>query len=73
LPLRQVGHGACADYNAAVCPAAAVWIDPLLASAGTPAATIVAVLCLAIGPLIAGVVLVLVGHDRRLEQVPPAE
>jgi ACS family tartrate transporter-like MFS transporter len=32
-----------------------------------------ALLCLAIGPLIAGVVLVLVGHDRRLEQLPPAE
>jgi MFS family permease len=31
-----------------------------------------ALLCLAIGPLISGVVLILVGHDRRLEQVPPA-
>jgi MFS family permease len=31
-----------------------------------------ALLCLAIGPLIAGVVLVMVGHDRRLEQLPPA-
>jgi MFS transporter, ACS family, tartrate transporter len=31
-----------------------------------------ALLCLAIGPLIAGVVLIMVGHDRRLEQIPPA-
>ncbi|MDR3435301.1 MFS transporter [Telmatospirillum sp.] len=30
-----------------------------------------ALLCLAVGPVIAGVVLLLVGHDRRLEQVPP--
>jgi MFS family permease len=34
--------------------------------------TNLALLCLAIGPLAAGIVLVLVGHDRRLEQVPPA-
>jgi MFS family permease len=31
-----------------------------------------ALFCLAIGPLVAGIVLVLVGHDRRLEQLPPA-
>lgn len=34
--------------------------------------TNLALLCLAIGPLAAGITLVLVGHDRRLEQVPPA-
>lgn len=34
--------------------------------------TSIALLCLAFGPLVAGLVLVLVGHDRRLEQVPPA-
>jgi nitrate/nitrite transporter NarK len=34
--------------------------------------TNLALVCLAIGPLAAGIVLVLVGHDRRLEQVPPS-
>jgi MFS transporter, ACS family, tartrate transporter len=32
--------------------------------------TNIALLCLAVGPFISGIVLVLVGHDRRLEQVP---
>jgi MFS family permease len=35
--------------------------------------TSLALLCLAIGPLIGGIVLILVGHDRRLEHLPPAE
>lgn len=34
--------------------------------------TSVALLCLAVGPLVGGIVLVLVGHDRRLEQMPPS-
>jgi MFS family permease len=34
--------------------------------------TNLALLCLAVGPLAAAIVLVLVGHDRRLEQIPPA-
>jgi len=33
--------------------------------------TNLALLCLAIGPLAAGITLILVGHDRRLEQVAP--
>ncbi len=33
--------------------------------------TSLALFCLANGPLIAGIVLMLIGHDRRLEQVPP--
>lgn len=50
------------------------WAGPALYGAvkdGT-GSTSFALMCLAVGPLIAGVVLVLVGHDRRLEQVPPA-
>jgi MFS family permease len=33
----------------------------------------VALLALAIGPVVAGVTLVLIGHDRRLEQIPASE
>jgi MFS family permease len=34
--------------------------------------TNLALLCLAIGPFVGGIVLILVGHDRRLEQIPPS-
>jgi nitrate/nitrite transporter NarK len=50
------------------------WAGPSLYGAVRDASgsTSLALLCLAIGPLVAGVVLLLVGQDRRLEQVPPA-
>jgi ACS family tartrate transporter-like MFS transporter len=49
------------------------WAGPTLYGVVRDASgsTNVALLCLAIGPLVGGIVLVLVGHDRRLERVPP--
>jgi ACS family tartrate transporter-like MFS transporter len=49
------------------------WAGPALYGVVRDAtgSTNVALLFLAIGPLISGIVLVLVGHDRRLEQVSP--
>ena len=48
------------------------WVGPSVYGAVRDASgsTAIALLVLAIGPLISGIVLVLVGHDRRLEQVP---
>jgi MFS transporter, ACS family, tartrate transporter len=49
------------------------WVGPTLYGVVIDAthSTNLALLCLAIGPLAGGIVLVLVGHDRRLEQIPP--
>jgi MFS family permease len=51
------------------------WAGPTVYGAVRDAtgSTSFALFCLAIGPLVAGVVLLMVGHDKRLEQVPPAE
>jgi MFS transporter, ACS family, tartrate transporter len=48
------------------------WAGPALYGVVRDAtnSTSIALLCLAIGPFISGIVLVLVGHDRRLEQTP---